>query len=122
MKKLLIILTVLLLASSNINATHLMGGDLTYECLGNGQYKLTLKVYRDCNGINVGSYQVIYQTGNCGTGYQYMTFMSKREITPVCPGVVGTACNNMGGTYGVGEHVFEATFTISDTCKNVSFS
>ncbi len=29
-------------------ATHIVGGEITYECLGNNKYELTLKVYRDC--------------------------------------------------------------------------
>jgi gliding motility-associated-like protein len=33
-------------------ATHIVGGELTYECLGNDQYRITLNVYRDCfNGV-----------------------------------------------------------------------
>ncbi|MBK7871705.1 MAG: gliding motility-associated C-terminal domain-containing protein [Saprospiraceae bacterium] len=29
-------------------ATHIVGGEITYRCLGNNQYEITLKVYRDC--------------------------------------------------------------------------
>lgn len=29
-------------------ATHIIGGELTYECLGNGVYEITLNIYRDC--------------------------------------------------------------------------
>lgn len=29
-------------------ATHIVGGELYYDCLGNNQYRITLKVYRDC--------------------------------------------------------------------------
>lgn len=29
-------------------ATHIVGSEIYYTCLGNGQYELTLKVYRDC--------------------------------------------------------------------------
>ncbi len=29
-------------------ATHIVGGELYYECLGDNQYKITLTVYRDC--------------------------------------------------------------------------
>lgn len=31
-------------------ATHIVGGTMTYECLGNNFYTVTLTVYRDCNG------------------------------------------------------------------------
>gem|GEM_PF-451897 len=29
-------------------ATHIVGGEITYACLGNNQYEITLNVYRDC--------------------------------------------------------------------------
>jgi gliding motility-associated-like protein len=32
----------------SLNATHLVGGDITYTCLGNNAYEVTLTVYRDC--------------------------------------------------------------------------
>lgn len=28
---------------------HLVGGEISYECLGNNEYLITLKIYRDCN-------------------------------------------------------------------------
>jgi gliding motility-associated-like protein len=30
-------------------ASHLVGGDITYECLGNNNYRLKLTIFRDCN-------------------------------------------------------------------------
>ncbi len=32
------------------SATHIIGGIITYECLGNGKYEFTLRIYRDCLG------------------------------------------------------------------------
>src|SRR5256885_8164627 len=33
-------------------ASHIVGGEIYYHCLGNNNYLITLKVYRDCfNGI-----------------------------------------------------------------------
>lgn len=31
-----------------LSATHIVGGEITYKCLGNDQYEITLIVYRDC--------------------------------------------------------------------------
>lgn len=33
---------------TTLNATHIVGGEITYKCLGNNQYEVTLIVYRDC--------------------------------------------------------------------------
>ena len=37
---------------NNTFATHIVGGEMSYEYVGNNQYRITLKVYRDCiNGV-----------------------------------------------------------------------
>ena len=33
----------------SVRATHIIGGEMIYKHLGNNLYKITLKVYRDCN-------------------------------------------------------------------------
>ncbi len=33
---------------SPLSATHIVGGEITYKCLGNNEYEITLIVYRDC--------------------------------------------------------------------------
>jgi gliding motility-associated-like protein len=57
MKKLFsnfLLLTVLILFSSNAYASHLIGGEITWECLGNApggvnkRYNVTVVMYRDC--------------------------------------------------------------------------
>lgn len=47
MKKTALFLLIIL-SSYTLRATHIIGGELYYDCLGNNQYKITLKVYRDC--------------------------------------------------------------------------
>jgi gliding motility-associated-like protein len=37
-----------LIYSNYSNATHLVGGDLYYTCLGQNNYQITLKIFRDC--------------------------------------------------------------------------
>ena len=49
------LLLLLGFSSQEAKATHAMGADLTYVCLGNGQYKFSLQFYRDCNGINAAN-------------------------------------------------------------------
>ena len=59
---------VILLSSScffgvNLQAKHLIGGNLTYKCLGNGDYSFTLKVYRDCNCTDCAALDPIADIG-----------------------------------------------------------
>jgi len=37
-----------LLIEQPARAAHIVGGDMYYECLGNNNYRITLKIYRDC--------------------------------------------------------------------------
>jgi gliding motility-associated-like protein len=42
----------MLMISSSALSTHLVGGEIYYDCLGNHNYRITLKVYRDCGPNN----------------------------------------------------------------------
>ena len=53
MKKLAFTLFVIFYSILGTKASHIVGGEMSYECLGNNQYKIILKVYRDCQSINV---------------------------------------------------------------------
>ncbi|MBP7184688.1 MAG: hypothetical protein KBA06_04190, partial [Saprospiraceae bacterium] len=46
--KLTLYIFFLFIGINRINATHIVGGELTYKCLGNNQFEITLLVYRDC--------------------------------------------------------------------------
>lgn len=46
------LLCILFLWIHPLSATHLVGGEIYYDCLGNDNYRITLKVYRDCSSNN----------------------------------------------------------------------
>jgi len=43
-----LVLFVLLGGAYSARAGHIVGGEMTYECLGGGDYEFTLRLYRDC--------------------------------------------------------------------------
>lgn len=47
-------LLFLVLMCLKTQAYHIIGGELTYDQIGTGAYKLKLKIYRDCNGNGAG--------------------------------------------------------------------
>lgn len=51
MKKRLLLFGLLLLQLQPSKASHVLGGEMSYKCLGNGNYEFTVALYRDCNGI-----------------------------------------------------------------------
>lgn len=47
----------MLMVVSTIKATHIVGGEVYYECLGGNNYRITVKVYRDCGPANINNTQ-----------------------------------------------------------------
>ena len=48
----LIVLCFMAALPLTLKATHIVGGEMTYRCLGNNQYEIKLTIFRDCfNGI-----------------------------------------------------------------------
>lgn len=43
-----LIVTLLMASSLTLKATHIVGGEMNYTCLGNDQYEITLTIFRDC--------------------------------------------------------------------------
>jgi gliding motility-associated-like protein len=110
MKKVLLML-VFMITSIIANASHMMGGDIAYECISPGKYKLVVKVYRDCRGIafNNPDIKVFCKDGSNQTTVNY-TRTAINDITEICK--TGTPPCNPQNTYntgeGIEEHVFEA--------------
>ena len=56
------ILSILVMFPFVLNATHLIGGELVYTCLGGNQYEIKVIIYRDCGPTNTNG------TGFDGSG------------------------------------------------------
>ncbi len=131
-----------LLASDVSFASHQMGGEITYECQGNGMYKFRLKFYRDCNGVTPNP-TVDIQTTVPSMPVITAVLVTQTDISPQglksngftpCP-----TCSNGGSppvTGLVEEYIYESAsvslngvppptgweFTYSDCCRSGSLT
>ena len=82
-KKLIFLLSLIFLVSlPQVSfATHGMGGEITWDCLGNGQYKFRMKFYRDCNGIGMPG-SVDMETTVPGRPIITLFLVSQQDISP----------------------------------------
>lgn len=118
-------------------ATHAMGADLSYRCLGNNQYEVTLRFYRDCTGVSAPSTISINALNTCngqtitatlnpvGTAFAL-------EVTPLCPPLRNCSeCNNNPPANcpsplypGVEVYTYKGVLTLNGACANwqVSYS
>ncbi|HPH83165.1 MAG TPA: gliding motility-associated C-terminal domain-containing protein [Flavobacteriales bacterium] len=88
----IIIFLLLLLLSKQTQATHLMGGEITWQCQGNGNYIFTLKLYRDCTG-NALTFPINLRVHNHpSVSTIAMGLISQTDITPHCTGPDALSC------------------------------
>ncbi|MEL6592600.1 MAG: hypothetical protein AAFQ68_21055, partial [Bacteroidota bacterium] len=109
--KTILALGLLLGFLSNASATHFAGGEITYEHLNGNSYRVTMKLFRDCDGINFGSSQTIRLSPST-SGSSFRVFeQSRSDITVLCPGQVAP-CNN-GGFGGIQEIIYSGIQTFN---------
>lgn len=119
----LLIVQTLLANHQVAQASHSMGSDLTYRCLGGNQYEITLSFYRDCAGVPADMSAIIDISSSCFTGgYTILNLIpgTGQEITPLCPSQTST-CN--GGTFtGIQEYIYRGVVTLPGACADWTFS
>jgi gliding motility-associated-like protein len=136
MRKLLPFLFLLFaLLPNSSKASHVMGMDLTYECLGPNRYLVTLKLYRDCNGITPSSaYTLNYSSAQCGvtSSVSLAQLGQPIDITPLCPSIQ-SQCNG-SNQYGVQKYTYQGILnlpagcgsdwllTVTECCRNAAIT
>jgi len=94
------------------HATHIIGGEVTWECLGNGRYVFYLKLYRDCTQQNTAVppnqtltvYDKDFQDSIIGT--IPLTLLSQQDITQ--PGCGVSCAGAQQGNVAVEEYVYSS--------------
>lgn len=150
MKKLLAILMMLFVFANNSNATHLMGGEITWECIktgsDSGKYIFKIKVYRDCQGVPIDTSVFLAAHNVPGLSTIPLFYVGANDISPLCDTIDGPnsafSCNgtNIGsagnGNGAVEEHIYQSEaiqingtpdangwhFTWSSCCRNLAIT
>ncbi|WMX15317.1 T9SS type A sorting domain-containing protein [Aureispira sp. CCB-E] len=111
-----------LLASSNVNASHLSGAEFRFEHVNGNDYIVSLYIYRDCNGINVPSIVTVnMESINCGINNN-ITLLQTSGPTVVTT-IPGSQTTCMGGmVQGYEEYVYSDTITFPAQCTDWYFN
>ncbi|MFY0675491.1 MAG: hypothetical protein JXQ87_18990, partial [Bacteroidia bacterium] len=119
LKCILILFSVLVL--NETKATHVMGSDISWECVGTDSFKVKITLYRDCNGCDIPPCQIpsLSVMSNCGTKTYATTKSGGNDITPVCDEQC-TRCDSRGCSfkYGIMVYYFTALVVVTDWRKN----
>ena len=106
-----------------VSATHIQGGNITYQCVGPNEYEITLTLTADCGAtpIDTSIAQIIQIKDDCGsTPYALnLSHFNTEKFTPFCDSIP-TECD--GGTYpGWYIHTFKGTTTLPSVCDSWTF-
>ncbi|MDW8057312.1 MAG: hypothetical protein RMJ57_03455, partial [Bacteroidia bacterium] len=95
-----------------------MGGEITYQCIGPNQYRIRVKLYRDCGGIELEDPILLnYSSAQCNVDASIsLSRVSVADITPLCPGQ-SSRCSG-GGPYGWEEHIYEGVLYLPPGCTD----
>lgn len=120
---------LLLVSGLETKASHALGAEITYECLGGNQYRIRLVFYRDCAGISAPTSPVVNITG-CGNQNVTMTLQPATQYGPPFSGYLApyelpvycaaSNCSN-GSNPGIQEYVYTAVVTLNP-CANWTIS
>jgi hypothetical protein len=131
----LLLLLILFWPTQQAFASHAMGADLSYRCLGNNQYEVTLRFYRDCTGISAPSSLSVSALNTCNG--QTITAQLNPvgsafalEVTPLCPPLRNCSeCNPNPPSVcpnplypGVEVYTYKGVLTLTGACSNWQIS
>ncbi len=105
-------------------ASHAMGADLSYQCVGNDSFLVTLNLYRDCAGIAApANASVNISSASCGLSFNVtLSQVSFQEVSPLCPQQLAQSSCNNGPLPGVQQFVYESIITLPAQCSDWTIS
>lgn len=106
LRNLVLIITFLAVAWG-ARATHGMGGEITWQCQGNGDYVFELTFYRDCNGFEVSTtFEELRVWGHPTVSSIQVDYVNRIDISPSCTAAGGfnpfECGTGVGGGNGIG--------------------
>lgn len=100
--------------STLLQAEHLPGGSITYECLGGNTYTITLTLFRECTGEPMIP-QDLHFSNDCGVVFSLngITAQEVADVSPLCPSEAANSSCNGGSLLGIEEYTYQQTLFLS---------
>jgi hypothetical protein len=129
MKKpgLMILILSSLLSIYNAKAMPLMGGDITWICVGQDSFLIKLVVYRDCNSITISGQTINFKCATSGASITSINLSQGTpvDITPKC-NTSCTRCQSSACSFPYGMHRYTMQGLVilngAGSCCNISIS
>jgi len=104
-------------------ASHMAGGEITYTCIGQDSFLITLKVFRYCNGAGFNTTNItVNPTSTCGgTAAVQLTRLTGPlatnawDISQICSSQQSNCAS--GSTTGYEEYIYQGIFVANPRCN-----
>ncbi|MFT5876752.1 MAG: hypothetical protein ACI8SA_000603, partial [Dokdonia sp.] len=109
---------ILIGITQNAKATHFSGGDISYACVGQDSFLITVNLFRDCAGAGAPANAFVNFASSCGGATNAnLQRQSFSEISQLCPTQIpNSTCNN--GTWpGMEQHTYSGIVVLSPPCN-----
>lgn len=110
----ILLLITLTFTSVLLRAEHLPGGSITYECLGNNTYTVSLTLYRECTGEPMIPQDLRF-SNDCGVVFTLDDLVAQEvvNVSPLCTSEAGNSSCNDGPLLGIEAYTFRQTLFLS---------
>ncbi|MGB0806582.1 MAG: gliding motility-associated C-terminal domain-containing protein [Salibacteraceae bacterium] len=118
------ILGILFIGSfGTLKASHISGGDITYTCVGQDSFMITLNLFRDCDGISAPASATVDFSSTCGgSATALLTKQPGFEISQLCPTQIPNSTCNGGNWPGMEQHTYTGIVVLSPPCNSWTMS
>jgi len=112
------ILMVFLLFTWNASkATHIAGQDISYTCVGQDSFLVTINLYRNCSGIAAPANLTANFNSACGSSFTALLTQTGggtgTEVSQLCPTSLSSSTCNGGVNPGLMLHTYSAVVVLS---------
>lgn len=119
LKKTLVAL-VLMLCVNTASAVHISGANISAECIGGNQYRITLNWFQDClDGVGPTSTSVRIVPSGCSETFSAVTvnLVEDVEVSQLCTDLIPFSTCNGGTQTGKRRLTYEGLVTINPSCS-----
>lgn len=113
---------ILLISANGVKASHIVGGEMYYDCLGGTTYRVTLKIYRDCASTGAAYDTDLPVTVFNGAGAQIFDFTIPFPGSVVLPVVFSNPCVNIPAGICVEEAIYQKVVDLPASASGYTLS
>jgi hypothetical protein len=110
------------LFSLAVCGSHIMGGNITYEPIGSGNYQVTLTYYADCFGLGAppSEQNLFFFPHELSCAFPFsapLDFIDEVDITDLCPSEMPNSSCNGGWLPGVVKITYSGAILLDPACN-----